>query len=56
MKVLHCKDAGYDCAAVVRETTEEKVMEQAARHAQSAHGATLTPDSERKIRSLIRDE
>lgn len=56
MKVLHCSDAGFDCTAVVRDTSEEAVMEKAARHAQEAHGATLTPESEMEIRSMIREE
>lgn len=56
MKVLRCRDAGFDCAAVVKETSEEAVMEKAARHAQEVHGTTLTPESSYQIRSLIRDE
>ena len=56
MKVLHCRDAGFNCAAVVRETSEEEVMEKTARHAQAVHGIILSEENSRTIRSLIRNE
>lgn len=56
MKVLHCKDTGHECDAVIRETSEEAVMEKAARHSQEVHGATLSPESAYEIRSMIRNE
>lgn len=56
MKTLHCRDAGFDCNAVVRANTEEEVMAQAATHAQDVHGVTVTPELATGLKSLIRDE
>ncbi|UFH53928.1 DUF1059 domain-containing protein [Spirosoma sp. KNUC1025] len=56
MKTLHCRDAGFDCEAVVQATTEEEVLAQAAQHAQAVHGVTVTPELAAGIKSLIRDK
>lgn len=56
MKTLHCRDAGFDCDAVVKASTDEEVLNQAAEHAQTAHGVTVTPELAAGIKSLIRDE
>lgn len=56
MKTLRCRDAGFDCEAVVKANTEEEVMAQAAQHAQAVHGVTVTPELAAGIKSLIRDE
>ena len=56
MKILHCSDAGFDCNAVVKAATEEEVLQQAAEHARTVHGVTVSPDMAAQIRTLIRDE
>lgn len=56
MKTLHCRDAGFDCEAVVKANTVEEVMTQAAQHAQAVHGVTVTPEMASGIKTLIRDE
>jgi len=56
MKTLHCRDAGFDCEAVVRANTEEEVLSQATEHAQIVHGVTVTPELAAGIKTLIRDE
>lgn len=56
MKTLHCSDAGFDCKAVVKANTEEEVLQQAAEHARTVHGITVTPEMAAQIRTLIRDE
>jgi len=55
MKTLHCSDAGFDCAAVVTAETEEEVLTIAAQHAQSVHGASLTPEMAAQIKILIKE-
>jgi len=56
-KVLHCRDAGFDCERVIRADTEEAVMRQATEHAVSVHGVTeITPEMAEQIRSKIQDE
>ncbi|WP_461131133.1 DUF1059 domain-containing protein [Spirosoma aerophilum] len=56
MKTLHCRDAGFDCEAIVRAETDEEVLTQAAEHAQHVHGVTVTPELAAGIKSLIHDE
>ncbi len=57
MKALYCKDAGFDCPAVMRAETEEEVLRQAAEHASEVHSLKeISAEAAEKIRALIRDE
>lgn len=56
MKVLHCRDAGFDCEHVVRAESEEGVLSQAAEHAQAVHGVEVAPRVAAQVRRLIREE
>ena len=56
MKTLRCRDAGFDCEAVVQAETTEQVMEQVRPHARDVHGVEVTPDMEEQLTSLIREE
>lgn len=56
MKTLHCSDAGFDCAGVIKATTEEEVLTLAAEHAQSAHGVQVTPELAEQLKTLIKEE
>lgn len=56
MKTLHCADAGFDCQGVIKGTTEEEVLTQAAQHAREVHGVEVTPEMAATLRTLIRDE
>lgn len=57
MKTLHCRDAGFDCAAVMRAETEAEVLQQAAEHARNVHGLSeISSETAEKIRLLIIDE
>lgn len=53
MYQLCCKDVGFDCPGVVRGDTTDQVLAQAAEHAASAHGVTITPDMAAKVAGLI---
>ena len=55
-KVLKCRDVGFDCDAVVRAETEEEVLQQAAAHAETVHGVTVTPEVAQGVRAEIRDD
>ena len=55
-KVLRCHDVGPDCNAEVRGETEDEILEQAGKHAQSVHGLEVTPELVEAVRSAIRDE
>jgi predicted small metal-binding protein len=56
MKVLHCRDAGFDCPQVIRAESENEVLQQAAAHADAEHGVAVTPQLAEAIKGLIREE
>lgn len=56
MQVLHCRDAGFDCDAIVRGRTAEEVFDQVRPHAVKVHGIELTRELEIQLRPLLRDE
>jgi predicted small metal-binding protein len=55
MKELRCRDAGFDCDAVVHGETGDEVMVQAGPHAKEAHGVDVTPEEAGRIRTLVHD-
>ncbi|WP_137160886.1 DUF1059 domain-containing protein [Blastococcus sp. CCUG 61487] len=55
MKELRCRDAGFDCEAVVRGDTMDEVMAQARPHAEEVHGLRVTPEMAGQLRALVRD-
>lgn len=55
MKELRCRDAGFDCDAVVRAETVDDVMAEAGPHAEDVHKVTVTPQVEHHLRDLVRD-
>ncbi len=55
-KVIRCKDAGYDCAEVVRGQTEEEVLQKAAEHSKAVHNTQVTPEMAQQVRALIKEE
>lgn len=56
MKVLHCRDAGFDCPQVIRAENENEVLQQAATHAATVHQVAVTPQLAEAIKGLIREE
>lgn len=56
MKTLHCADAGFDCAAVIHAETDEEVLAQAAEHAKTVHGLSVTPELAEQIKGLIKED
>jgi predicted small metal-binding protein len=55
MKVLHCRDVGFECDGVIRAQSEEEVLRQAAEHAQTQHGVQFTPELAAQVRRHISD-
>ncbi len=56
MKVLNCRDAGFDCEGVIRADSEDEILRQAGEHVQQVHGGTVSPEMATQLRGLIRDE
>ena len=56
MKTLNCRDAGFDCDAQIQASTNEEVLAQAADHASSVHGVTVTSEMAEGLKSLIHED
>jgi predicted small metal-binding protein len=56
MKVVHCRDVGFDCEGVVRAETEAEVLRQVAEHARKVHDVEVTPELAQQVKDLIKDE
>jgi predicted small metal-binding protein len=56
MKTLHCSDAGFNCEGVIKASTDEEVLMQAAKHAEEVHGVTVNPEMAEKLKQLIHEE
>ena len=57
MKVIRCKDVGFNCEAVVRASTESEALQMAAQHAKEVHGVDpVPPEVVEKVRAVIHDE
>lgn len=55
MRELQCRDAGFDCDAVVRGESDEDILTQAGPHVRDAHGLDVTPEMAEAIRGKVRD-
>ena len=55
MKRLQCRDAGFDCDAVIEAETVEEIMGQAGPHAKEAHGVDVTPEMAEEIAGHVRE-
>jgi len=56
MKLLRCRDAGFDCDHEVRADSEENLLQQVAQHAQTVHNVKVTPELVEQVKKLIREE
>ena len=57
MKNITCREAGFDCPAIIEGNTEGEVIQKAEEHVNSAHNIKpedLSPEMQHKIRGLIR--
>ena len=55
MKVLRCRDLGFDCDGVIEAATEDEVLRQAAAHAEQVHQLTVTPEIAAEVKKHIRE-
>jgi predicted small metal-binding protein len=56
MKTLRCRDAGFDCDGKISAESEEEILTQAAKHAQTEHKVQVTPELAERLKTLIKDE
>lgn len=55
MKQLKCRDAGFDCDAVVEGESVDAVMAQVGPHVKQTHGVDVTPEMAGQVTGAIRD-
>ena len=55
MKQLKCRDAGFDCEAVVEGQSVDEVMAQVGPHVQEVHRTEVTPELVAAATAQIRD-
>jgi len=56
MKVLRCRDAGFDCEHEMCAEREEGILQQAAEPARMVHNVEVTPEMAEHVKGLIQDE
>jgi predicted small metal-binding protein len=54
-KILHCRDAGFDCDAVVRGDTVEDILAQVRPHAREVHRVEVDDAMGRQLATLVAD-
>ncbi len=54
--ILHCRDAGFDCDAVIRADTVDEIISQVRPHAASEHGVEVDDAMKKQLSSLTRTE
>lgn len=52
-KILHCRDAGFDCDATVRGESTQDILDQVRTHAAQAHDTEVDQPMEKRIQELI---
>ena len=55
MRKLKCRDAGFDCEAVVTGENDDEVLAQAEPHVKQVHGVDVTPEMADEIAAQIQD-
>jgi predicted small metal-binding protein len=55
MKELKCRDAGFDCDAVVQGDSVDDVLAQVGPHAAEVHGVEVTPEMREQLTGAIQD-
>jgi predicted small metal-binding protein len=55
VKVLYCRDAGFDCDAVVRGANDDEILAQVRSHAKEDHQLEVTPELEDHLKTLVRE-
>ncbi len=54
-KILHCRDAGFDCDAVVRGHSVEEILAQVRPHAAEVHQVQVDEPMERQLQTLVKE-
>lgn len=55
-KFLHCRDAGFDCDAIVSGDDLEEILAQVRPHAAGVHNVEVGPEMEAQLAGLVRNK
>lgn len=55
-KFLYCRDAGFDCDAVVSGDDLEEILAKVRPHASDVHHVEVGPEMEAQLSQLVKDE
>ena len=53
-KILYCRDAGFDCDAIVQGESVEDILAQVRPHAADVHGVEVDEEMGRQLATLIK--
>ena len=53
MKLVRCRDHGFDCDFKAESESEEEILQAVADHAQHIHGLEVTPELVEQVRATI---
>jgi quinol monooxygenase YgiN/predicted small metal-binding protein len=57
LKVVQCREVGFDCDGVIRASTDTEVLNLVAEHAKTVHNVKeITGDMVKKVKSVMREE
>jgi predicted small metal-binding protein len=55
MKLVRCRDHGFDCEFEAHSHSEDEVLQAAGKHAVEVHKLTITPELVQAVKGSIRD-
>jgi predicted small metal-binding protein len=55
MKLVRCRDHGFDCDFRAESDSEEEILKAVAAHAQHVHGLEVTPELVKQVRATIQE-
>lgn len=55
MKLVRCRDHGFDCDFTAKAETEEDILRAVAEHAQHVHKVEVTPELVDMVRTTIQE-
>ncbi|MCB0127364.1 MAG: DUF1059 domain-containing protein [Caldilineaceae bacterium] len=55
MKLVRCRDHGFDCDFEAKSESEEEVLQAAAAHAVNEHGLEVTPELVAQVKATMHE-
>jgi predicted small metal-binding protein len=55
MKIIRCRDLGFECDQKILAESQEEVVRQATEHAHTVHGVQITPELIAQVQPHIQD-